>query len=780
MKKIVIFSIFILVNLFSIHQFSFGKYSKVKIHFNSEFTFEKFQTLGIDLEGSQIKKNTWCDVIVDESELNRIHQLGGFYDILIPDMIEDFQSKSEQFNKQNHPSILSKSKFSLGSYGGYFTLNEIYSKLDSLSIYYPKFTSTKTEIGQSIEGKPIYAYTFGNPESDNGILLTSLHHAREPGSATTVIYFLYDFFEKLNSDDPETLFLWNNRSIYYIPVVNPDGYYFNEVSVPKGGGLWRKNRRKTTDTTFGIDLNRNYGPIEFWDAPNFGSSAKPADITYRGASPFSEPETQAIRDFCVANQIKIALNYHTYSNLLVFPFSALEQETNDSNLFRSQGFEFTKNTNYLTGRDIQTVNYATRGSSDDWMYTEISNKGKIFAFTPEIGSLEDNFWTTPDRILRHGEDNLFMNSQLLWSADYNIRPSKLELLNDKNETSLKLTLINIGVNRQSKSVKIYIKVEIKGIIIKDSVSVANLNPGERKDIVFPVEIDRKILINGTGVPFSIVINQDDCDREDVFSIPVYSYQDINLYSNGSLSGSWDVGTWGPYYDSGRKSMVFTDSPSGNYIDSSRNYLTMLKPIDLNCNNAELVFDAYWQTEPSFDFGVVEISSDQGKTWQKQIAERMIEGSTKNKTSIKSGEFGFSGTSLIWQSKRINLKKYVGNSILLRFGMLSDNAVHEDGIFLDNIVLRIYDYLSDVNETKQVDNWVQIYPNPLKTGDDLFIKSDLNVTGHLRITDIKGNDVLTKYFPNFEECKIKLDLPAGMYILILDSDYKQIYRKLVVN
>lgn len=376
MKKAKILLLFIVIILFFTDYITFAKYSMVKVYFNSEFTYEKFQNLGIDLENSQIKKNTWCEVVLDDSELNRIHLLGARFDVIIPDMIKDYELKFDQFSKLKHPSMLSTGKFSLGSLGGYFTLDEIYTKLDSLSVYYPKFSFTKIEIGRSIEGKPIYSYTFGNPKSDNRILLTSLHHAREPGSVTTVIYFLYDFFAKLSVNDPETIYLWNNRTIYFIPVINPDGYYFNEISAPKGGGLWRKNRRQTTDSTFGIDLNRNYGPMEFWDAPNFGSSDKPTDNTYRGASPFSEPETQAIRDFCLGQNIKIALNYHTYSNLLVFPFSALEQETNDSNLFRSQGFEFTKNTNYLTGRDIQTVNYATRGSSDDWMYTEIIIKAK--------------------------------------------------------------------------------------------------------------------------------------------------------------------------------------------------------------------------------------------------------------------------------------------------------------------------------------------------------------------------------------------------------------------
>jgi hypothetical protein len=89
-------------------------------------------------------------------------------------------------------------------------------------------------------------------------------------------------------------------------VINPDGYVYNETIAPNGGGMHRKNRRDTgcgDGTQRGIDLNRNYGYE--WGADNSGSSPNPCSSTFRGDSAFSEPETQAVRDFILATNFQM-------------------------------------------------------------------------------------------------------------------------------------------------------------------------------------------------------------------------------------------------------------------------------------------------------------------------------------------------------------------------------------------------------------------------------------------------------------------------------------------
>jgi murein tripeptide amidase MpaA len=120
-----------------------------------------------------------------------------------------------------------------------------------------------------------------------------MHHAREPGGMMALIYFMWWLLENYNTD-AEAKALLDSRRITVVPIVNPDGYTFNIQNSPGGGGLWRKNRRRNANNSFGVDLNRNYGTVDFWNSAFGGSSTSPSSDTYRGTDPFSEPETAAL------------------------------------------------------------------------------------------------------------------------------------------------------------------------------------------------------------------------------------------------------------------------------------------------------------------------------------------------------------------------------------------------------------------------------------------------------------------------------------------------------
>src|SRR5690606_3990330 len=109
--------------------------------------------------------------------------------------------------------------------------------------------------------------------------------------------------------------LLQSTVVNIIPLVNPDG---SEWDISDGRyKMWRKNRAKNSDGTFGVDLNRNYGYK--WGGD--GASASPGSDTYRGPEAFSEPETQVIKNF-IENRKNITtlLTFHTFSELILYPW----------------------------------------------------------------------------------------------------------------------------------------------------------------------------------------------------------------------------------------------------------------------------------------------------------------------------------------------------------------------------------------------------------------------------------------------------------------------------
>jgi hypothetical protein len=305
-----------------------------------------------------------------------------------------------------------------GTMGGYPPFAAVLAHLDTLAARYPGLVSARTSLGQSHEGRDLWMVEISdNPGVDEGepeALYTGLHHAREPGSMMAVLYFMYYLAEQYGTN-PDVTTLVDSRRLFFVPVVNPDGYVYNETTNPDGGGFWRKNRRDNGGGEFGVDPNRNYGYN--WGYDDGGSSPFTWSETYRGPAPFSEPENQAIRDFLEGGRrVSVALNYHTFSNLLLYPWGYTpDVQTPDDAVFAALGDTLTHRNGYVYGQGSQIL-YVTNGDANDWMYGEQTTKPKILAFTPEVGY---DFWPDPMDVYRLADENLEANLLLAEAAGAN-------------------------------------------------------------------------------------------------------------------------------------------------------------------------------------------------------------------------------------------------------------------------------------------------------------------------------------------------------------------------
>ncbi|MCD4707271.1 MAG: T9SS type A sorting domain-containing protein [Candidatus Sabulitectum sp.] len=242
---------------------------------------------------------------------------------------------------------------------------------------------TPTSYGTSFEGRDLEFIRITNaPAGAPAILFTALTHAREPGSNSVVIDWAQWLTTEYGSDTMAT-FILDNAQIYIIPIVNPDGYEYNN---PEGGNQ-RKNMNFTTPVASdGIDLNRNYSYM--WGYDDIGSSADPYDGTYRGSAALSEPETLAETIWIDSIEPLGGFHYHTYGGYLIFPWGYINSPTPDQSTFESWGNQMAAENGYEVGRAAQIL-YPVNGDAVDWSYGESTHEPMLF-FTPEVD--DDGFW----------------------------------------------------------------------------------------------------------------------------------------------------------------------------------------------------------------------------------------------------------------------------------------------------------------------------------------------------------------------------------------------------
>jgi len=656
-------------------------------------------------------------------------------EVLIPDMSAYY---AERLRLSSAPAISESDprQFRLGSMGGFYRLQEIWEEFARMQQYFPQAVGGPDTLGFSVEGRPILGYRFSladNPSSVPAVLYTALHHAREPGGATTLVYFLWWLLEHAASGDPEANYLLRHRLLYVVPVVNPDGYAYNEARNPDGGGMWRKNRRPNTDGSFGVDLNRNYGPPAFWDAPNNGSSLNPRAETYRGSAPFSEPETQAIRDLCLRYAFRLALNYHTYSNLLIYPYSALEAETPDSTLYRLFCVDATRWNLYSCGRDIQTVGYTARGVSDDWMYDTSDGKPKIVALTPEVGTILDGFWPPAERIVEHARENLWLNLQTAWSAAANVRPLLFTVRWD-TVPAVSIRFCNIGVE-PSEETSVLVHPLQSGVAIRDSIQLLpRLAPAACHEVTWHLS-PAPSWRNGDSLSLEVGVFVDGIPRRDTLRFRWGLPSVIPLFTSARDVQAWELTGWSAVYDSTLGSWALVSRQGSEKYPDSASLVAMLRtPLHIPLGSAAtLEFWARWSIEANFDVATVEISTDGGNSWTALRTDRMRQGLGLPGSRQEADLWGWDGNFPIWTPQRCDLSAFAGRSLLLRFRLLSDAALNFPGIAVARVRALLFpDTLLSRSESELPSGSLLLFPQPARGGQLLFIRLPSGVDGEITV------------------------------------------------
>ena len=233
------------------------------------------------------------------------------------------------------------------------------------------------EVGASWEARLIYGVQItDNPGVDEGekeVLVVGNMHGDELVSGEVVLGLLDKLVSEYGSNDTITQ-LVDNRDIWLIPVLNPDG---REMTI--GGVPWRKNMRPNSDGSYGVDLNRNFD--NHWGET--GASTSPPDENYIGPYAFSEPESMALRDLCDDHNFSIAISYHSYGQYVWYPWGWGTTPPPDQMLLDKLAEETAQLNGCTPGQasDPGAGGYSASGDACDWMY---ANRDSL-SFTIEIG-----------------------------------------------------------------------------------------------------------------------------------------------------------------------------------------------------------------------------------------------------------------------------------------------------------------------------------------------------------------------------------------------------------
>ena len=719
-------------------------YQHIKINLHHTDQLLELYELGIPLDHYQKNKDNTLDIVLSTSEKNNLVQNGINFQVIQDDLTNYYLNRSQ-------PNV--DRDFPLGSMLGNYTLLEAMNQMDTLSMLYPSFISEKDSIGTSFEGRTIWAFKLSdNPSIDEDepeVLFTGLTHAREPLSMMNLYYFANWICENYNSDLTAN-YLLDNREMWFIPIINPDGYAYNESISPDGGGMHRKNRRPNPPnsscnmgTQQGVDLNRNYGYN--WGENNSGSSGNPCSAVYRGLSAFSELETEAISNFILSREFSNVLHYHSYSNFLIHSWGdGSFPDEPDLTTLREIGKEMTRYNGYLVGTGTETVGYGVNGDAVDWSY----GTAGLISYTPEVGTFSDNFWPSEDRVIPLCQDQVYSNSifALVAGSDYIIYD---RIFNNNypeidDTISISLVIQNRGLNNSNGSVTL----DITPLNSYSSLSVDNITietlparSSDTTDILLSISSD---IENGTKGGLILSLHDSSSfNRMDTVTIIFGDYEEIFFdgAENGMIEWSEDD-NWGTIFDASEGLSSITDSPVGNYIGDWGTSKTQLSRI-INFSGIFypfITFDAKWNIEQSYDFAQFQASTD-GVNWIPLSGNYTSIGSGSGVQT--TGEPIYDGLQEDWINETIDLSFYTNKPrVWFRFALKSDGAIEEDGFYFDNFYIHGYSRFmkGDINQ----DNSINIYDlimliefvilgNTLP--DHIFPLADINFDNSINSDDI---------------------------------------------
>ena len=255
-------------------------------------------------------------------------------------------------------------------------------------------------LGHTGQGREIIAVklTQGAQEQPDGkrpaVLYSSTQHAREWISTEVNRRLMNHFIDRWRANDRAVRKLLQTTELWFILVANPDGYQYTF----EHERLWRKNLRDNngdgqTQVGDGVDPNRNFPNHWGWD--DEGSSGIQSSDTYRGPTPMSEPETQAMVGLLDRIGFAFQVNWHSAGQWLLYAEGwQTSTPTADDPIYyaMSGNLDAPAIADFHPGLSSDVL-YVTNGETTDYAHAVTG----ALAWTPELSEgCEDCGFVFPD------------------------------------------------------------------------------------------------------------------------------------------------------------------------------------------------------------------------------------------------------------------------------------------------------------------------------------------------------------------------------------------------
>ncbi|MEU5217791.1 M14 family zinc carboxypeptidase [Streptomyces sp. NPDC020807] len=254
-------------------------------------------------------------------------------------------------------------------------------------------------IGRTVKGQDILALKVskGAQRTKDGskpaTLYLSNQHAREWITPEMTRRLLHHYLDNYGKDQRITRVV-DSTELWFVLSANPDGYDFTHAD--PANRQWRKNLRDNDGdgriaAGDGVDLNRNFAYK--WGYDNEGSSPDPADETFRGTGPMSEPETKALDRFQKRIGFSYGVNYHSAAQLLLYGVGwQVATDTPDDIALKALAGTPQKSAVPGYRPQVSSELYTTNGEADG----HAANVNGMQMFTPEMSTCATASRVDPD------------------------------------------------------------------------------------------------------------------------------------------------------------------------------------------------------------------------------------------------------------------------------------------------------------------------------------------------------------------------------------------------